>query len=504
MHAAAGLDDHDRTRLTLLPGAALPAPPPRHLWPVRTAAPVMSAQPERIGKYLVEAVLGHGAMGVVYRGRDPVLDRPVAIKTIRAELLAADEDDDWHARFRQEARAAARCQHPNIVTVYDYGETDDGNPYLVMEYVEGRELRRHLGEGRHFEVPAAALVLRQILRALDCAHLLGIIHRDIKPANVILLADGTVKVTDFGIARLSGGTGLTQTGAMIGTPNYMSPEQFTGGVLDRRADLYACAVIAFELLTGQRPFPGPTPPALLHQILNTTPPRPSALRPGLPPAIDAVLLRGLARDPAARYADAGEFHRALDAALVPALPPAYAGAHEPGTVVVPAPLMLSDAELHEAESTLATHIGPLARVLVRRAAAAAHSREAWLEEVARSIPDEQQRRQFLRRLRRGDGTSYTSLSAERITRTGHTGHASQTPAGSSPGSSGSVTTVLRVDATTLAAAQQALTLAIGPIARVLVRQLAPQAQDAADLYRRLAERIDDPDARRRFLASRPH
>ena len=514
MSAAAGYEAYDGTCLTPLPAADLPAPPPRRTRrrPL-VGGTTVSTMPVTIGTYRIESVLGHGAMGVVYRGHDPVLDRTVAIKTIRAELIAAGddgfEDDDWHARFRHEARAAARCTHPNIVTIYDFGETPDGSPYLVMEFVEGRELRRHLGEGRQFDLPAAALILRQILRALDCAHLLGIVHRDIKPANVILLADGMVKVTDFGIARLSGGTGLTQTGAMVGTPNYMSPEQFTGGTLDRRADLYACAVIAYELLTGQRPYPGPTPPALLHQILNTTPPRPSALRPSLPAALDAVLLRGLARDPGARFADACEFQRALDAALAPALAPVPIHHHpEPGTVVMPAPLTLSDAELHEAETTLATHIGPLARVLVRRAAASAHSRDAWLEEIARNISDDDERRRFLRRLRRGEPTGYTQYGTTAHTaHTGHVGHAggnAAPTAASGYGSSGSVTTVLRVDAATLATAQQALTQAIGPIARVLVRQTAPLAQDAADLYRRLAERIDDADARRRFLATRPH
>lgn len=442
----------------------------------------MATHPESLGKYRIEAVLGHGAMGVVYRAHDPMLERTVALKTIRTDLLG--DDEHWRERFRREARAAARCVHANIVTVFDYGE-DDGTPYIVMEYVEGRELRQHLGEGRRFELAAAVVVLRQVLRALEVAHAFGIVHRDIKPANIILLADGSVKVTDFGIARVSGGA-LTQAGAMVGTPNYMAPEQFRGGALDARADLYACGVILFELLAGRRPFPGPTPTELMHQICNDPPPLLRSFDPQLPLAFELLLRRALGREPEMRFQSAAEFLQALEVALVS--PDDQATTVLPQTVFVAPPAVpVSEADLQEAEASLVSYIGPMAKLVTRRTAQSAGNREEWLDALASKVPDGEARRQFLRRLRRGT-TVTGSVSSQGVSYHSTTGVAA----------SGHVI----LDAATLETAQRALAVELGPIARVLVKRAAAAALSVDAFWHQLAGHIDDPLARSRFLAQR--
>ncbi|MCB1768246.1 MAG: serine/threonine protein kinase, partial [Candidatus Competibacteraceae bacterium] len=216
---------------------------------------ISGALPSRIGRYRVMGLLGRGAMGMVYLGHDAAIDRQVAIKTIHRRLLGGEDGIDWLERFRREVRAAGRCLHPNIVTVFEYGE-EAGAPYIVMEYVQGREVRDFLKNRQPMPLGNSVAIILQVLRALGHAHAQGVVHRDIKPGNIILLADGMVKVTDFGIARLEMSGSLTQVGTAVGTPGYMAPEQFSGQEADRRADLYAAGVVLFELLTGVRPFPG--------------------------------------------------------------------------------------------------------------------------------------------------------------------------------------------------------------------------------------------------------
>jgi serine/threonine protein kinase len=256
--------------------------------------------PTVIGRYRVDGLLGRGAMGMVYLARDEAIERDVAIKTIHRELLERRDAEAWVARFRAEVRAAGRCLHPNIVTVFEYGETD-GVPYIVMECVEGRELRELIKAGERFSPANAASVLVQVLWALEHAHGQGVVHRDIKPANIILLADGQVKVADFGIARLVH-SDEPQDGRTIamGTPGYMAPEQFCGLDVDERADLYAAGVVFFEMLAGDRPFHRREDRDLPAQVLHDPPPRLSRLKPQLPAQIDAVLDRALAKAPADR------------------------------------------------------------------------------------------------------------------------------------------------------------------------------------------------------------
>src|SRR5678815_3144341 len=217
----------------------------------------MPEQPKAIGKYSITRPLGKGAMGMVYEGFDPVIERKVAIKTILADYLDAAEMEDATARFKREAQAGGRLQHPNIVGVYEYGG-DGAMAFIVMEYVEGQELKKLLATGKRFELIEIFELMKQLLGALDYSHKAGVVHRDIKPANLIVLPGPKLKVMDFGIARLES-SNLTQTGTAIGTPTHMSPEQLMGHTADGRSDLWGCGVILYELLTGCLLYTSPSP-----------------------------------------------------------------------------------------------------------------------------------------------------------------------------------------------------------------------------------------------------
>lgn len=303
--------------------------------------------PARLGRYRVNGILGQGAMGVVYDGTDPVLNRRVAIKTILHSVLAdAGTLTDASARFVREAQAVARLNHPHIVTVFDFGEEGDLS-YLVMEFVQGRELKACFDEGSRFAPAEAVRIVRELLDALEFAHRQGVIHRDVKPANVMLDEAGRVKLTDFGVARLAdGGSDRTIAGTMVGTPSHMSPEQIQGLPVGSRTDIFAAGIILYECLTTARPFAGTGVWAVQKQIIHDDPAPPSALRPELGGGFDAIIARALAKDPAQRYASAAEFSAALAAvpgaggetqaeAAVPA--PAVEQAGDDATVILPPP-----------------------------------------------------------------------------------------------------------------------------------------------------------------------
>ena len=223
--------------------------------------------PERLGKYLIRRRLGAGAMGVVYEGFDPLIERSVAIKLIRQETFDSDQATELRTRLKREAQAAGRLAHPGIVSVFEYGEGEAGvEAFIAMEMVHGRELKAALDAGERFSTDATARILRGVLGALQHAHERGVVHRDIKPGNVFLLPDGGVKVADFGVARIEA-SDLTQTGAVIGTPSYMAPEQLLGHAVDGRADLFACGVLLYQLLTGERPFTGSIA-TVMQKVLN--------------------------------------------------------------------------------------------------------------------------------------------------------------------------------------------------------------------------------------------
>jgi beta-lactamase class A len=286
-----------------------------------------------LGRYRVVARLGEGGMATVYRGHDPAVDRAVALKVVRADLAA---DPTFVARFLREAHAVARLQHPHILALYDFGEQGT-RAFLVMPYVDGGTLADWL---RRPHTPGEVVaLLRPIAAALDHAHRQGIVHRDVKPSNILLVADGTPLLADFGIARVSGDAALTRTGAGAGTPAYMAPEQITGRPLDGRADLYALGVILYEALVGRSPFPprdDETPFAVAFRQATTAPVAPRVANPALAPALEAVLLRALATEPAGRYPDGARLSAALDAALAPAWPGGPTAPLPPTLATVPA------------------------------------------------------------------------------------------------------------------------------------------------------------------------
>lgn len=269
--------------------------------------------PTKIGKYTIEREVGRGGMGVVYRGTDPVIQRPVALKTIVKSQLDKADADALLQRFKHEAQAAGRLLHPNIVSVYEYGE-DAETAFIAMEFVEGRGLNEFLRPGEPLALERAQSVVSQMLDALDFAHKQGVVHRDIKPSNLMMTEDWRVKVSDFGIAQIDSSK-LTQMGTVLGTPSYMSPEQFRGDAVDARSDIFSTGVAFYEMLTGHKPFVGASVGALAHAVLTTQPRSPTEVNPALDSAFDAVLLKALAKSAADRFRDAKVFARAMAAAF---------------------------------------------------------------------------------------------------------------------------------------------------------------------------------------------
>ena len=285
----------------------------------------------QLGKYEIRRELGKGAMGVVYEGFDPVLLRRVAIKTILPAQLVKGEAADVLARFRREAQAAGRLNHPGVVAVYDYGEaiaahdpTGDARPgsegpseqrvaFIAMEFVEGQELKDHFEANECFTVAESARIMCEILDALAHSHGQGVIHRDIKPANLIMLADGRVKISDFGIARTETSE-LTLAGTVLGTPAYMSPEQFLGQRVDARSDLFACGIILYQFLTGEKPFTG-NPTTIMYKVLREEAEPPCNLNLTLPEVWNRVVKTSMAKHPDDRYQSAGDFAAAIRLAL---------------------------------------------------------------------------------------------------------------------------------------------------------------------------------------------
>lgn len=265
---------------------------------------------ERIGKYKILGEMGRGAMGIVYRGEDPIIGRAVAIKTIRFDILSGSaERENAQIRFIREARSAGNLSHPNIVTIYDVGE-DAGLTYIAMEFIDGRSLEDQLADGRRFALGEAIDLLDRIGDALDYAHRKGVIHRDIKPANILLDKEGIPYLADFGIARIAAST-MTQTHTVMGTPFYMSPEHIEGKKVDGRADIFALGAVFYEMLTLQKPFPGDNITTVIYKIVNEPHPPVCRLLEGLPEGLDNVLCRALAKDPEDRYSTCAQFIRDL-------------------------------------------------------------------------------------------------------------------------------------------------------------------------------------------------
>jgi len=264
---------------------------------------------QKIGKYEIVSELGRGAMGIVYKGLDPVINRYVAIKTL-ARYAAETDGTQLAERFKHEAQAAGRLNHPNIVSVYEYGE-EQNRAFIAMEFVDGCTVADLAKRGEILGIGNTWNIMRKVLDALQYAHAKGVVHRDIKPSNIMCTSAGDVKIADFGIARIES-SGLTQVGTVLGTPGYMSPEQLLGQRVDHRSDIFSAGILLFELLTGERAFDGTNITSTIYKVVHTELPPASKLCPTIPEAVDAVLARALAKNPDERFQTAKEFADAIE------------------------------------------------------------------------------------------------------------------------------------------------------------------------------------------------
>ena len=434
---------------------------------------VIAAPAQRsVGKYRIKEVIGEGAMGVVFAGHDPDIDREVAIKTVHRHLVEAAGGEEWLERFAREARAAGRVLHQNLVTIFDYLE-DGGMPYLIMERVSAVTLEDHMSGQTRVALGQVHGIMRQILDGLAHIHKAGIVHRDMKPANVMLTDGGGVKLTDFGIARL---TSMDATGAgMVGTPSYMAPEQFTGGDVDARADIYACGVMLYEMVTGRKPFKGGGVEALFQAVRRGEIDPPSIYKTDLPAEMDAVILQAMSVDPVERYADAAELAQALNETLPQAdtsriteqtlLPrkarPQPAG---PNTML----LRMSSQTMGRIERHLIDKMGPMGKIIARRAASASTDADdmirAVVSELSASHEHDDMRDSLLRLLSADTGPSVADIPDAELRQ---------------------LATLLKPE--------------LGPIAGVLVKREAAKAASLKALAEALAARLEDPLARENFL-----
>lgn len=503
---------------------------------------------EQLGKYRIDGVIGKGAMGVVYKGFDPFIERVVAIKSIHKQLLEENPEMGLMARFKNEAQAAGRLTHPNIVAVYEYGETED-NAYIAMEYVQSTSLAALIPHDKPVDLAATVSWVSQLLRALEYAHTRGVVHRDIKPANLLIDREGHLKITDFGIARIEAST-LTQVGSVVGTPCYMSPEQYRGQVADRRSDVFACGVLLYQMLTGVRPFSG-TSHAIMYQVLHENPIPAAQRNPGLGPYFEPVLNRALAKDPEQRFDNARLFMEALLHAYKLSRNPTLA--HEADeaddmTVLVPQapradmhnilpvpPVMAENSQLSatlltdtpwklealpELEALLSSQIGPMARVFLKKSAQQAASLDSLCEEMLQHIPNEGGRAEFLQGAQKlkkkmdqagintGFQTGFKGLRSNPGSGVlSSPGSKLQTVPGTSPGTSTGTSASSSAHKNLgpsltpelVAQVEQKLTAYIGPIAKIVCKRSAAKTTHAYEFYRLLAENLANEADKTKFL-----
>jgi len=485
----------------------------------------VSNHPTQLGKYAIDGVLGSGAMGVVYLATDPMIQRRVALKTIQRSLVDGDmSGSSIAARFRNEAQAAGRLTHPGIVSIYEYGEDGD-TAFIAMEYVQGQDLAKLLAANPFISEPMLLQVMDQLLAALQYAHEHGVWHRDIKPANLILTQSGQLKVMDFGIARIRD-AGITQVTSTIGTHGYMAPEQYRGQDFDHRVDIFASGVLLYRLLTGESAFSG-APEAIMYRVLHMTPPAPSTVgRVKRTIELDSVVFKALAKDAAERYQTAAAFREALrlHAGKTSQGNPVIASVlHGDETVVdqQAAQLMRSAAlatpgsnwdagMLTTLERALASFVGPLAKVLVKQAAAKSVDYNTLVGAVAQHLQTDDERAQFMAKIIK------TGTMGSVVQRTAP-GSSGMSQAGTSPGvgivggtgSTGAAGTV-GTAGTGGSATQQALTpgfvahatlvLAshMGPLAKVIVKKAEVQAGNALQFIEFLVQHCADGVDRERL------
>jgi serine/threonine-protein kinase len=475
---------------------------------------------EQLGKYELTEVLGKGAMGVVYKAFDPNIRRTVAVKTIRKELIDDDRAAAAIARFKNEAQAAGRLAHSGIVGVYEYGEQGD-LAYIAMEYVQGNSLREYFSRGTRFEERDVVSIMAQLLDALAYAHEQGVWHRDIKPANIIIMVNGKLKIADFGIARIDTSS-LTQVGAVMGTPGYMAPEQYSGKDVDWRADIFSSGVVLYQLLTGVKPFAG-TAEQVAYRICHEDPPAPSLADPDHTSArFDPVVATALAKKSSDRYQTAHAFRVAvLDAYAAPVSPAlseetiiteiipttvrvestGSGNASQPRAETSPsAPHSVSPstsptsgsqsapptgwdaAVLKQVDAQFTRFVGPVSKVIVKRAASKAADLDALYAALAETLATPAERKLFL-----AGRAHFVGVPARAPGDGAKSATANGTPAGAA----------LTADA--IEAAQRKLATYVGPIAKVVVKKAAAKGGSARQFYLALAESLTNESDRERFL-----
>jgi len=462
--------------------------------------------PTTLGRFRIEALLGKGAMGVVYKAHDPHIERTVALKLIRADLLDGESRERYLARFRNEARVAGRCVHPNIIGLYDFA-LHEGNPYLVMEYVDGVDLGRAFPRGRATADGIVIEIALQVLGALEYAHDFGILHRDIKPANILRAADGRLKVTDFGISRFAFDS--SQSAAMVGTPSYMSPEQCRGVAVDHRCDLFSLGCVLYELSSGQRAFAGGSYAETLYKLIHEPHVPLRTRNPAVSRPLADIIDRALAKEPGERFESAAEMAAALRR-LGGANPAPSERAQlledEPATVILPGGTrppsgtrwgtvtgsMLKSVDagsLGTLERQLASHLGPMAGYHLRRALRDAQSTEEFHRLVSDLVPKDSAQRRLIH-----DALQLVTL---RDVPPVEVGKAPAAAIDARPPEPDCITDEF------LASVTNALRQIMGPIAPRLVTQARRRAATRRDLVAFCTEMIDQPHERAHFHALLP-
>lgn len=428
-----------------------------------------------IGKYEIVDAIGTGGMGTVYRAFDPTLERIVAVKLLHLDLQEVSPAE-LSERFRNEARAVARLNHPAIVAIFDYDDQDPAGPYIAMEYVNGCALDEYVQQRAVPHLEDAVSAMLQVLAGLEYAHRHDVVHRDIKPSNLLITRDGMVKITDFGISKI-GPRSQKQTGLLVGTPQYMAPEQYTGGHIDRGCDIHAAGVVLYELFTGEAPFSG-SAAEIMHKVCYEMPLAVSAINPQIPAAFDTVVARALEKQPENRYASASEFAEALRSiwkliSKYPASATLSQQARQITTAIRRAPV-----SARPVKPAPAPDAPPL---VVSGSGGGLHGPKSI--PVARTAPEAPP----------SSAPSSVSSSASRSSPI-------SSPRSTRPHANSGHGTLASWSREQLAEIERQLTQIVGPVAKVLVRTAASNTANRQQLYAMLADHLHTPEERRRFLA----
>lgn len=458
------------------------------------------SHPKNIDKYNILSILGHGAMGVVYKGYDKEIDRHVAIKVLHSHLLVGEMGEEFVQRFKHEVKAAAKCLHPNIVTIFNCGE-NNGSPYMVMEYVQGIDLREILKSHQIFTLSQTVGMICHVLEALFSAHEMGIVHRDIKPANILLLDNGVVKVTDFGVARI-GDSDLTQVGDVIGTPSYMSPEAKAGALVDYRSDLYSVTLVLFELLTFKSLRTAQINTTILSEALE-----PLEISNTQKEKLVNFLDKALAINPEQRFQTALQQSKALAEILETSLD-SYQQANALAETVIQLKSAIKPAsdtkdisqvsssnlsqhrpaDLSIVEKILTKHLGPIATVMVKKQANKNKTMDQLLTSLSKHIPSTNERKNFM-----------LSMETSDILKTDNSIIKNQSQISRHSQSSSNKNQTLFLSEQELHKLTKQLIIYLGPVAKHMIKSVLKKVTTHEELYSILANKIPDLKQRQHFL-----